>query len=260
MTDTNLAVQQPGERLVLYAKKLAIDIAERPEIKAGLEAASGATGLVVTDEAGDVAANDLGATITRTSKALKKAVDEVKAHPKNMIAAIDEITKPVLAALEAGRRAVDDAQLRYKAEQRRKAAEEEARRLAAQRAAEAAERERAAKAAAEAAAAALEGREAEPEEEVPPAPVSAPVEAPRSLVRTSAGSSTTMKRLTCELVNPLDAPGRWLKLVNTTDPCAEFEDLRRRGEVDTPGVGDEKPVVYAGVKFFYQESVTRSVR
>lgn len=254
-----LKVQDAGERLVVYARGLAAKIAEMPEVAAGLAAAEQARGMVVADANADAMANDLGAVVARTEKAVKRAADEVKSHPKRMVAAVDEIVAPLLAALKDGRAALDAAQLRWKAEQRRIAAEQERARIEAQRKAEAEARQREAERQRLEAEAAAAGAPPPPEPEPEPPPAEEPpVVAPPSLVRTSAGSSTTTKRLTCELVDPAEADPYWIVLANTTTPIAAFKPVMERGDVQTPGIGKAEGVIYRGVRFWYEERIARS--
>jgi hypothetical protein len=250
------ALQQQS-KLVALARGLAVQGAEHADVKAGLAAADGVKGLVIADENALVEVNDRGASVTKALKALKRAEDEVLAIPKDMVAAVRGVTAPLRAQLEAARDALDDAQRDWNRRQREAAAAAERERLAKIAEADRLEREREA----EATRAAFEGRELEtPAEDLPPPPEAPPIVAPRALVRTSSGASTSVKRLSCELVNPHECDVAWLALSPPTAPVAWYEMEMKRGDAAKPGIGRENGIVVRGVRFFYAESISRSTR
>jgi hypothetical protein len=262
MTDTSAIQQQsPGEKLIAYARGLAAKVAESPEAEAARNLVESARGLVVTDEAADVAANDLGAACAKYTKSLKARFAALKEHPKAMVAAINEVEASILGPLAELRAIVDAAQLRWKAEQRRIAEAAERERLRKIREAEAAENQRQRDRLEAEAAAQLAGEEPPPPvEDVPPPAVPEVIAPPPALVRTSAGHSTTVKRLTCELVNAAECDPYWLVLANVTAPKAAFEIVLARGDAKEPGYGRENGTEWRGVRFYYQETMSRSAR
>lgn len=264
------ALQQQS-KLVDLARGLMVQGAEVADVKAGLAAADGVGGLVIADEAALVAVNDRGAAIAKALKALKRAEDDVLDIPKQMVAAVKAVSAPHRTILEAARTALDDAQRAWNRRVREaaEAAERDRQRVIAEQARKdreaQAERDRIARENAEReAAAALEGVEpvlveVPEEEEVPPPPEAPPIVAPPALVRTSAGSSTAVKRLKCELENPAECDPYWLVLINTTTPIAAFKAVLARGDVAEPGFA-EKPVTWRGVRFWYDDGISRSAR
>ena len=233
------SLQHPEHAAVVAARTDVQRAVAVEAVRNALAAAEALKGIVITDDETAAIAVDQAGTVKRGLDALKAEVKRVLEVPKAMEAAVREVSNPTIALLDAALRDSGAARIRYQ-----DAKDAEARREVERQKAEA-ERLRL-EAAAEAD---LLG------EDAPPPVVFSQAPPPKPVVPQGATAQQIItKKLTCELVNPLEADPTWLVLAGTTRPVDDFKAQMNLGNVREPGTR-EHPVEWKGCRFWYQRGV-----
>lgn len=218
-------------------------------------------GLIYQTEADAVSGADSAGMLVRGQRALKAAKDAALAVPKAMIAAINGACAPIELELDSARKTIDTAKLAYDRQKRVEAERErlakvEAARLEAERIA----REQQEQIEAARAAGVSEAQVAEiaaAAEDVIPLEPEVSTKLPERITRGGMAKQTVRRVPKAEIEDMAQVPKHLVEL-RSSDAWAEARVAIKREQVQEPGVGREAGVVYQGVRFFYEESVTTS--
>jgi len=224
--------QELREQLVSAAQSAARQLLTRPEVlRSSVAASSLPVGLVINDDAKASEVADLAAAVIDGQRDLKEQADRLCEIPEAMIAAVKEALAKQLEQLATAKGVANSARVAYQGVLEKRAREA------------AAEQARIAKAAAEAAAQqAIEMGD----DDVPPAPEFAKVDALR-VVTGGKGKQGIQTRVQVEEIADLAlVPAPWLQ-VNVTVAVAAFGLDEKMRKVVRPAAGET--IVYNGVRF-----------
>lgn len=218
-------------------------------------------GLIYQTDADAAAGADQAGMLVIGQRALKAAKDAALQIPKAMVEAINGVCRPIEDELARARTTVDTAKLAFDRQKvlemrRREAAAAEAARLEAERI----QNEQQEQIAAARAAGLSEEQVAEiaaAAEEVVPLEHAVETKPPERITRGGIAKQTVRRVPKAEIEDMTKVPKHLVDL-RLSDAWAEARVAIRREQMADPSVGRENGVVYQGVRYFYEESVTTS--